>query len=476
MSIDVGIADRVFLLQESDQIPQHVAALGTFTLPSDAPPDYLQKLVESFRAAHTFAPPFNYRLRSAALKAIAPAFVIVPDDEIDLDYHFRHSALPKPGGERELGVLVSRLHSRALDLSKPLWEVHLIEGLDERRFAFYFKVHHALMDGIGGTRRLRRMLSTDPADREVRPLWTIGPQRRAPSSDQRGGIGGVAKALRTRVETTAGLTAAAAEMLRQGIRPSDDAVATPYKVPRSILNGRVGQQRRVATQAIEFERARAVADRADVTINDVFLALVSSGLRRYLHELDALPKTGLVAGTPVSVRVGDGDSDDANNAFTLTTMKLYTDVAHPLKRIEAIHRSSTLAKQSIGRYSRPVAENYAALFMGPFIFQNLVGLGGRMKPPYNVIVSNVPGPMEPQYLCGSQLEAMYPFALLYQGMALFIASLSAGGNMGLGFIGDRDGLPHLQRLAVYTGEALSELETALATTPSKRRSTAKPKA
>ena len=163
MSTTLGLADRIFLLQESDQTPQHVAVVGTFSPPADAAPDYLPALVASLRAARTFAPPFNYRLRNAALKAVAPSFVELDDDQIDLDFHFRHSALPNPGGERELGALISRLHSRPLDMAKPLWEAHLIEGLEGHRFGFYFKIHHALIDGVGGARRLQQMLSTDPA-------------------------------------------------------------------------------------------------------------------------------------------------------------------------------------------------------------------------------------------------------------------------------------------------------------------------
>jgi WS/DGAT/MGAT family acyltransferase len=479
MSTHVGIADRIFLLQESAEIPQHVAALGTFTLPDDAPTAYLQRLVESFRAARTFAPPFNYRLRNPALKAIAPAFIELDDDQVDLDFHFRHSALPQPGGERELGILVSRLHSRALDPSKPLWEVHLIEGLDENRFALYLKIHHALMDGVGGARRLRRMLSPNPEEVEVRPFWTLGPSRRPPHAELQkrspiDRVTGAASAVRHGLSTTAGLGRSAAGMIKDGIRPSDPAIATPYKVPSSPLNQRVGQQRRVATQAIDFERAHDVAHRAGVTLNDLLLAICAGALRRYLDELDALPEAGLVAGTPISVRVGD--ADDANNAFTIATMKLYSDIADPLERIRAIHRSSTLTKRKLDGLPKAVAENYGALFMGPFILQNLLGLGGRLKPPYNVIISNVPGPTETQYLAGSKLEAMYPFALLYHGMGLFIASLSISGKMGLGFIGDRDALPSLQRLAVYTGEALDELEAAVADAPAaRRRSTAKPK-
>lgn len=482
MSTRVGLADRIFLLQESSDSPQHVAALGTFELPTDAARDYVQKLVESYRSARTFAAPFNYRLRRPALKAVAPGFVELADDEVDLDFHFRHSALPPPGGERELGVLVSRLHSRPLDLDRPLWEVHLIEGLSPVRFALYFKVHHALMDGVGGSRRPQQMLSPDPSDTEVRPMWSIGPSSTPmPAPDAAvadrsliGRLGAVAGGVREGVETMGGLGLAAGGLVKNGVWPSEDAIATPYKVPGSPLNGRIGHQRRVATQAIDFDRAREIADRANVTINDVFLAICSGGLRRYLKELGALPESGLVAGTPVSVRVGDGDS--ANNAFTIALMKIYTDMPDPIQRIRAIHRSSTVAKESMSGFSKPVAENYGALFMTPFILQGLVGLGGRLKPPYNLVISNVPGPLETQYLAGSRLEAMYPIALLAHGTGLFIASLAVSGKMGLGFTGDRERLPHLQRLAVYTGEAVGELEAALASTPIKRRrSRKKPK-
>lgn len=458
MSTSIGIADRIFLAQESTATPQHVAALGVFAPPQDAAPDYLHRLVESLRSARTFAPPFNHRLRTPGLKAVAPAFVELADDEVDLDYHFRHSALPRPGGERELGMLVSRLQSRPLDMSKPLWEAHLIEGLERDRFAFYFKVHHALMDGVGGARRLQGMLSPDARTEQVRPLWSVPPRRSSGARDARRSPLGVAGAAAAGVGTAAGVARAAAGMVLRGVVPGDAAVSTPYRVPGSLLNGRVGQQRRVATHAIEFARVRAVADRAGVTVNDVFLAICAGGLRRYLEELDALPASGLVAGTPVSLR---SDTDGtANNAFTMATMKLYTDIADPVRRLQAINRSSRLTKESLTGFSKAVAENYGALVMAPFVAQNLVGLGGRLKPPYNVAISNVPGPLEPQYLAGARLEMMCPLAVLYHGNALFIASLTVSEKMCLGFVGDRDGLPHLQRIAVYTGAEFDDLEVA----------------
>jgi diacylglycerol O-acyltransferase / wax synthase len=470
MPANIGLADRIFLLQESNHTPQHVAVLGTFAKPPGITPDYVIGLVASLRAARTFAPPFNYRLRNPGLKAIVPAFVELADDQIDLDFHFRHSAVPQPGGERELDALVSRLHSSPLDMSKPLWEAHLIEGLERNRFGFYFKIHHALIDGVGGARRLEQMLSTDPTDDKLRPLWTTVPHtptRRREARSLPARVGGLAGGVWSHTRAAAGLGRAAGGLVKDSILPTDEAIATPYRARGTILNGPIGQHRRVATQEFEFDRLHAVADRADVTVNDVFLAVCAGGLRRYILELESLPDSGLTAGTPVSVRVGSGD--DAANAFTMATMKLYTQIADPVERLAAIHRSSSRTKRSMQRLAKPVAENFGALFMTPFLAGNLVGLGGRVRPPFNLIVSNVPGPLEPRYLAGSTLEAMYPLGLGYHGMRLFIAGLTVSGTMSIGFVGDRDTLPHLERLAVYTGAAFDELEQALARRRARRR-------
>jgi diacylglycerol O-acyltransferase / wax synthase len=470
MPANLGLADRIFLLQESNHTPQHVAVLGTFTPPPGAAPDYLAGLVATLRAARTFAPPFNHRLRNPGLKAVAPAFIELADDQIDLDFHFRHSALPQPGGERELEALVSRLHSSALDMSKPLWEAHLIEGLERNRFGFYLKIHHALIDGVGGARRLQQMLSTDPADDTLRPLWMATPSR---SPRQRGRrslparVGGLAGDVWGHTRAAAGLGRAAGGLVKDSILPADEAIAGPYRAPGTLLNGPIGQHRRVAMEAFEFDRVRAVADRADVTVNDVFLTVCAGGLRRYLLELQSLPESGLTAGTPISVRVGS--DDDAANAFTMATMKLYTQIATPVERLAAIHRTSSRTKRSMQRLSKPVAENFGALFMTPFLAGSLVGLGGRVRPPFNLIVSNIPGPLEPRYLAGSKLEAMYPLGLGYHGMRLFIAGLTVSGTLSIGFAGDRDTLPHLERLAAYTGTAFDELEHALARHPTRRR-------
>ena len=136
--------DAAWLYVERNEMPAHIGCLAIFSLPENAPEDYLLQMAARFRSTRIFAPPFNYRLRRGLLHTLLPSWEELEPDQIDLDYHFRHSALPRPGGERELGTLISRLHSYRLDRRRPLWEVHLIEGLENNRFALYTKMQSTL--------------------------------------------------------------------------------------------------------------------------------------------------------------------------------------------------------------------------------------------------------------------------------------------------------------------------------------------
>lgn len=452
----VGLADRLFLAVESAETPQHVGSVSTYVIPDGADDAFVRNLVRDMRAQATYAPPFNYRLRSLRRKRIAPAWDVLADDEIDLDYHFRHSALPKPGGERELGVLVSRLHSTPLDPERPLWEMHLIEGLEHNRFAILVKIHHALIDGMGALSRVHQTICPDPDSRLVRPLWTVGPAGRKPTDNSALGFGQKTK---ERLRTTGAIASTALDMIRDARKQENPDAAIPFVAPKSVLNGPVGRQRRVATQTYEFTRINRVAKTAGVTVNEVFLAICAGGLRRYLDEIGDLPAQSLTAGTPVSIRI-EGD-DAATNAFTVAVMKLCTHIEDPVERVAAIARSSVHAKNHLRALPRGALELYPSLFMGPFMAQNMIGIGGKVAPPYNVSISNVQGSKQVQYLAGARMESLNGIAMLYHGVALIITSCTTSGNFGIGFTGDRDALPHLQRLAVYTGEALDELEQAI---------------
>ena len=452
--------DASWLYVESRDTPMHVAGLNIFSLPPDAAPDFLARLVAQLKAAKTFAPPWNLRLKDSLLRGVLPEWEI--DDGLDLEYHVRHSALPSPGGERELGVLVSRLHSHALDLSRPLWECHVIEGLENNRFALYTKMHHALIDGVGGIRMTARAFSASAGGSKVVPPWTIGVElrkRRARSDDDQtpSTLERLREQLQQQVELVPQVAGALAKIWR-GKKP-DDALATPFKAPKSVLNDRVDGQRRFATQQYDLARLRAIAEAARVTLNDVVLAICAGALRRFLKEMNVLPRRSLTAGLPVSLRP-KGD-EQLGTAISFMLADLGTSIADPVKRLQWIHASTVGAKEHLQSLPKSGLNNYTMLFMAPYIMGMLTGAAGRIKPMFNLAISNVPGPDETLYLAGAKLEAMYPVSVLQHGQALNITCLSYAGKLNFGFTGARDALPHMQRLAVYTGDALDELEAAV---------------
>ena len=454
--------DASWFYVESRATPMHVAGLNIFSLPAKAKPDFLRNFVAEIRAAKAFVPPWNLRLKSSVLRGVMPEWET--DDGLDLDYHVRHSALPGPGGERELGVLVSRLHSHPLDLSRPLWECHVIEGLEDNRFALYTKMHHALIDGVGGMRMTVRAMSTSASDTKILPAWTVGAQprprkERAESEEAPPApLTNLLEQLKQQAELLPQVGGALLEIWRK--KKFDDSLVRPFAAPKSVLNDRITGQRRFATQRYELIRLRRMADAAGVTLNDIVLAICAAALRRFLKELKVLPRRNLTAGLPVSVR--PKDDEQLGTAISFILADLGTSISDPIRRLETIHASTVRAKRHMKTLPKSGLNNYTMLFMAPYILGMLTGAAGRIKPMFNIAISNVPGPEKPMYIGGAKLEAMYPVSVLQQGQALNITCISYAGMLNFGFTGSRDALPHMQRLAVYTGEALDELEEAIA--------------
>ena len=452
------INDAGWLHAETDRTPMQVGVLATFAMPEDAEPTYLRDLVERWRSVRTFQPPFNYRLRGTLLSR----WQTLEDDEIDLDYHFRHSAVPSPGGERELGVLVSRLHSQRMDRRYPLWECHVIEGVSEGRWSMYMKVHHSQIDGVGGIRLANRIFSVDPEQRDMLPPWAVGTHGvdqsgTAPKEKREvGKAADGASPVRTLTTLAGSLSRTYAET---AVGSRDDLRAVPWRAPRSVFNGRIHAPRRFATQVYDMERLRKVAAAAEGSLNDVFLAISGAALRRYLVEHDALPEQSLTANVPVSVRAGEGAG--VGNAITFLYAKLGTDIEDPLERIKAIRESTRLGKARLPQAGAGAMDAYTALLMGPFLGQAMLGIGGRGRPASNLVISNVPGLREQRYIDGSKVLEYYPLSLLFHGQSLNITAVSNAGSFCIGYTGCRSTLPHLQRIAVYSGEALEELEQAL---------------
>ncbi len=454
--IKLNPLDAAWLMVESTETPMHVGSLTIFSLPAKAPDTFLKDLVAQMREHRSFAPPFNLKLASAKLKGVLPAWV--EDHKIDLDYHLRHSALPLPGGERELGVLISRLHSHPLDFNRPLWEVHIIEGLENNRFALYMKMHHSQVDGVGGMKMLEKMLSPDAKAAEMLPPWSIG-RGSGEASRRKSPKPTLQEQLKAQASTLPGVIKALSEVVRSTLNQQDPANAAPFVAPKSILNRKIGGQRRFATQFYDLARIKAVAKAANVTVNDIFLELCSGALRRYLEDIQALPSEPLTAGVPVSIR--PAEDVDSGNAISFIIANLNTQLSDPLKRLKGIKESITIAKDKLQAMPKAGLANYTMLFMAPYILSMLLGLGGRTKPMFNITISNVPGPAQTLYFNRAKLEQMYPISLLSHGQALNITVVSYAGQFNVGFTGCRDTLPHMQRLATYMAEELEALEAAV---------------
>jgi WS/DGAT/MGAT family acyltransferase len=449
--------DAVWLALESRDTPMHVGGLLELTLPEDAPADYLKQEFERMREARTIPSPWNLKLVEGPL--IGPRVPLMRETrDVDLDYHVRHSALPSPGGQRELGILVSRLHSHQLDLHRPLWEAHLIEGLEGNRFALYTKMHHSLIDGVSGMRLIMRTLSTDPEKRGMPAFWTVAAGERPQGIEETGGgtgaLGSALGAVRGAAIGLAGVSRAAFDLARAAV--DDSALQAPYRAPDSALGGRLGGQRRFATQQYQLERVRALARKGECTLNDIVLYLSGSALRRYLAEHARVPDRPLTAGIPVNLR--EADDQSMGTAVGMMVAELGTNVANPIERLEAVKRSTAEAKRHQRELPSEAQTSYTLLITGPYIAGLMAGLAGHAPIPFNVGISNVPGPTEPLYLNGARLDALFPLSLLLHGNALNITCVSYAGTLNFGFTGARDILPHLQHVALYMGDALGEIE------------------
>lgn len=442
--------DSAFLQMESTRTPMHVGCMLTFHMPKNPPSDFFHQLVRHLREESFMPPPFNCRLVSSPLSRVSPAWEAC---EVDMGYHVRHSALPRPGGERELGVLVERLHSHPLDMDRPLWEAHVIEGLAGDRFALYFKAHHCVIDGAGAMRVLKQWLSTDPNAR-------AGP---SPASSHEA----AAQSVRYLDFVSAGIAQLREQVRGVGelgrnlfgmSRGEDSMVRNSMATPPTIFNGRVWQQRRLGTQLLPMTRVKAVAKHLGVSVNDVTLAICGGATRDYLQEHNALPEVSLTASVPIALDRDEGD--DTGNSVAGFVCPLATDEADPVRRVERIHAATERAKNELREMSQTALNHLALMGLGPLILGQMTGTLSRFPPIFNVVVSNVVLSRQKLYLNGAQLEAMYPMSFLFDGYALNVTIVGYDENVAIGFIGCRDTIPRLQSLAIYAGDALTALERA----------------
>lgn len=439
----MSLLDAASLRLEGRDMPMHVAGLMVFEYPSDLGAtqwtSFVTQLVERWRRETRVFYPWNQVLTRPSRWQLSPATRTVYD--LDLEYHLRQWALPEPGGEIELGQMIAWIHGLPMDLRKPLWECHFIEGLSDNRFALYVKLHHALVDGISASRLLVDGLSVT-GDEITQPHWT----RHRPEND--------AAQDSLSMPALGDVKAALGAALR--LRRKDPELTTFASTPASVINGPIGAQRRVATQHFELARLKAVATAADATLNDVVMTLAGGALRDYLISMNALPEQSLTAALPVSTRKA-GDHR-VGNQVSMIFGALGTNVADPHERLAQVKASTHAAKSFLRSLPDNATIPYSLMATGPFMSSVIMGQAGRGRPVFNTVISNVPGQKEDRYLDGARLLHIYPVSLIMPGVPLNFTCCSHGDHLNFGVVACRDRVTKVQRIAAGLRRTLEALE------------------
>jgi diacylglycerol O-acyltransferase len=449
----------LFLLGESREHPMHVGGLQLFRPPEGADALDVRAMFDAAMINSEVAPLFQKRARRSIATLGQWGWEV--DRQFDLEHHVRRNALPQPARVLELLALCSRLHSSLLDRHRPLWEMHLIEGLNDGRFAVYFKSHHALVDGVSALRMLSRMLTDDPDDRDVPPFWAPRQRRPREAAPREGSL--PVSVLRDAVNLAgdvAGLVPAFARTVRRGI--NDHGGALNFSAPRTMFNVPITGARRFAAQSWPMERIRQVGKASNATVNDVVLAMCSGALRTYLLSMDALPEEPLIAMVPVSLHGDDTDEGDGGgNSIGLVMCNLGTHRDEPLARLDAVHNSMQDGKEAMSGMSQLQILSMSAIGASPIVLYPLLGLDTIARPPFNLVISNVPGPRAPMYWNGARLDGLYPLSIPLDGQALNITVTSYSDEIAFGLTCCRRSVPHLQRMLAYLEDELTALETAV---------------
>lgn len=456
MLLPMSPTSSMFLLAESREQPMHVGSLQLFRPPEGADAFDLRAMFDAAIAENEVSPLFSKRARRSV--SSLGQWGWETDKDFDIEHHVRLSALPQPGRVLELLALCSRLHSTLLDRKRPLWEMHLIEGLEDGRYAVYTKAHHALVDGVAALRLLSRMLSPDPDERNMPGPWA--PRQRSGSGRNRGGSSG--KQALSFVGDAIGLGPALARTVQRAVREQTGSMS--FSAPKSMFNVPITGSRRFAAQSWAIDRIRAVAKAADVTVNDVVLAMCSGALRHYMLGLSALPDSSLIAMVPVSLHGKDsgGSADGGGNAVGAVMCNLGTDLLDAGERLQTVHRSMLEGKQALSTMTPLQIMAMSGLGIAPLALWPAFGLTGTARPPFNLTISNVPGPRSPLYWNGARLDGLYPLSIPLDGQALNITCTSYDTEIAFGLTGCRRTVPHLQRLLGYLDDELEALEKAVA--------------
>jgi WS/DGAT/MGAT family acyltransferase len=466
--------DAQFLNFETDTNVANIAVL--LIVERELSRNDLVKLVEERCAV--FAP-LRQRIMEVPFGLDHPYWV--EDEAVDLEYHVRELALPRPGSDQQLAAQVAWLHERRLDRCHPLWEMCVIHGLRGGRAAVYVKLHHATIDGVGGAEVLAAFMDREPG------LWhqAAGPRSEPDLAPNTAEI---------LVRSVAGLVAHPAALMRvlaeavhhldeiplvsrlPGAVPVSRAIRSVTRhvaggeelpglprltVPRTPFNGPVSPHRRFAFTDLPLDEVKRIKNAFGVTVNDVVMSLAATAVRRWLIDHDALPEDSLVVGIPFALR--EIRKEGTGNQVTLMITSLETQIADPHERLQAVHQAMSRVKDRFNLapalWLQHLSESLPAALTG-LADRATFRLLAQITPAMNLIVSDIPGPQMPLYMCGRRVLGQYPLSLVTDASGgLSITAFSYNGKIAIGAVADRTMVPDVWHITDYLRDALEELKS-----------------
>jgi WS/DGAT/MGAT family acyltransferase len=451
--------DSLFLDIEDRSAHMHVGAVAVF----EGPPPPYRDLLALIEARLDRVPRYRQRVMFVPFKQGRPVWI--DETQFDLEYHVRRTALPAPGGEPELKKLVGRLSAQALHRDKPLWEMWLVEGLEESRFAIVSKTHHCMLDGISGVDLATVLMDPQPRSE---PPSAPSPWKPRPAP----------KVGELLVDSLKEQFSHPLQLARQALEPNSDAVKLlssvfsgfkPFmdvvsmgRAPQSPLNVPIGPHRRFEMVDLPLPKLKAVRKALGGTVNDIVLATVAGALRRWLGARGSEPQADLRVLVPVSMR-SRRERGTYGNQVSAVFCPLPVTEGNPVARLRKVHDAMMVVKKSGSAVGA-----HALSRLGDFAPPQLLAQAARLQAMtrmFNLVVTNVPGPQFPLYLLGRELEAIYPMVPLAKNTALGIAIMSYNGQLNFGLVSDYDALADVETLAEELRSSIEELVAAAGAAP-----------
>ena len=474
--------DATFLYMETRETPMHVGSLNLYELPAGFKGSFHKAVLALIAKRLHLAPIFTRQLAPMPFDLGHPVWVEA--DQVDLKRHIRKLAMPAGSTVTDVETVCARLHGELIDRAHPLWEFHVFDKVlmpDGRVVAgLYSKIHHAALDGKGGTVLANAMLDIGPVPREVPPPQGGGKARGRADLEIGEMIGAVFSSTLTQYARLAKALPGAAGALggtlaRQSLgAPKAEGLARlrprmPLTLaPRTLFNASITAQRVFATTSLPFADCRAMAKTVGGSFNDIVLWLCSTALRSYLAEHGGIPRKSLVVAMPVSLR--EESNKELNNQASMSLVELGTQLADPLRRMNAIMQSTAKVKTALVNLKSVLPTDYPS-FLAPWLVGGAAkaygksGIADRLPMVANLAISNVPGPSVPLYMAGARMISFHPLSIVIHGLALNITVQTYAGSVDFGIIGDRQAVPQIEQLAQALQDAFALAQKVFADPP-----------